>query len=243
MAQLRLPFSSYLDTITEEVDRVVAVAEEHLEAEVPSCPAWRVSDLVEHLADVYDFWIAQIVAGKPAARTARPAAAGSGLSRLDASAERLVRALDAAGSDAPCWNWTGAELDTGWVARRVALENAVHRYDVELAVGGGTPIEAELAAEGIEERLSAYLAARMVPDEAISLGGTLCLVASDLPTAYVVELARGRVRWRQGRAPAETAVVGTASQLFLFTWNRVRASQLALTGRRDVAEAWRTLPV
>jgi hypothetical protein len=47
---------------------------------------------------------------------------------------------------------------------------------------------------------------------------------------------------RRGRGPADVAVVGSASDLFCFTWNRPVRRQLEITGRRQVVDAWRELP-
>jgi hypothetical protein len=237
---VRLAFASYLDAIAEEADRLETLLEANLEKRVPACPSWTARDLLAHVAWLYEFWALQIATATPGTRVA-PAEAPPAES-IAAAADRVVWALRDAGPEAPCWNWSGAEEETSFVARHVALESAVHRVDGEQSQGRFLPVELELAIDGIEQRIALHLAGALQEPSDASLGGTLCLVCSDAPAAFVVEVERGRLRWRHGRGPADAVVVGGASQLFLFTWNRVGVESLALTGDPAVAEAWRQLP-
>ncbi|MCU1488684.1 MAG: hypothetical protein JWM85_89 [Acidimicrobiaceae bacterium] len=240
---MTLPYASYVDAVAEEADRLVQAVEDHLATPVRSCPGWSAADLLTHLSDVYDRFTAQLLAAEASRRAAPAEPTGTGIERFEASSVALLAALEASSPDAPAWNWSGEDLNAMWIARRMALETAVHRVDAEETGGEARPIEAELAADGIDERIEVHLRMdlRQTPDA--SLGGSLCLIASDVPVAFHVEVSRGRLRWRQGRGPADAALVGTASQLFLFSWNRLGVDDLALTGRREVAEAWKGLPV
>ena len=51
------------------------------------------------------------------------------------------------------------------------------------------------------------------------------------------------MRVRNGRAPATAALAAKASDVFLFTWNRLDPELLSVTGDLRVAKAWRTLPI
>lgn len=262
---MTLSFESHLDALAEELERTVDALEGvPPTAPVPTCPGWSALDLSEHLRRVYAHWRANLAGrrpevpspseGSPAGDGAPvPGASGApggpevgdGASRVAAMHEEgsaLLVELAAAGPEAPCWNWSRADETGAWVARRMALETAVHRVDAELCVGAARPVEAELAADGIEERIDVHLRCDVPDAPGASLGGTLCLVSSDLDVAFVVEVGGGRLRWRRGRGPADAALVGTASQLFLFTWNRQPLERLSLTGRSEVAAAWSTLP-
>lgn len=247
-----LPYTSYLDAIGEEADRLRHAAERGLDAAVPTCPGWDARDLVEHVAAVYRHWSTQVGAADPDHRTpvnggdaaggeVDPAVGGV-LSELEHEATVLLGALEQAGPESPCWNWSGTDLVAGWVARRMALETAVHRFDGEHASGKATPVERELALDGVNERLDVHLRVALRAARDASLGGSVCLVCSDADASWVVDVAAGRLRWRRGRGPADAVLVGTASDLLLFVWNRVDLDVLALTGRREVALGWRTLP-
>jgi hypothetical protein len=129
------------------------------------------------------------------------------------------------------------------VARRMALESAIHRIDAEQAHHVATPIETELAVDGIDERIAVHLAVDVPDVPSASLGGSLCLVCDDANHAWVVEVGAGKLTWRHGRGPADAVLVGEASNVFQFTWNRLPLDALTLTGRREVAGAWAGLPV
>jgi hypothetical protein len=58
-----------------------------------------------------------------------------------------------------------------------------------------------------------------------------------------VEIAAGRLRWREGRGPADAVLVGSASDLYLYCWNRRPLEVLELTGNREVAATWSSLTV
>lgn len=252
------PFATSLDAFAEELERVLDVLEElPADAPVPTCPGWDATALAEHLGLVYGRWRQRLAAeGAEGAEGAAPPAPGEGAGGAGTHERRglseaaraayeegvaLHGELAAAGEEAPCWNWTGTDQTAGFLARRIALETAIHRVDAERCGSRALPVEAELAVDGIEEQLEVHLPTALRRNPKASLAGTVCLVCSDLDAAFVVELQAGRLRWRRGRGPADAALVGTASELFLFTWNRLPLEQLSLTGSHDVAAAWRGL--
>ena len=239
-----LAFASYLDAIGEDVDRLGQASEAGLGAAVQSCPGWSVAELLGHVTTVYERWSAQLAAGDPSrSAVAAPLDASPGTrDHLDDAAAALLRQLAELGPDAACWNFSGTDLVSGWVARRVALETAVHRVDAERAYGPSTPIETELAVDGIAERIEVLLPVVAARAPEVSLGGSTCLVCSDADASFVVDVSAGRVRSRRGRGPADTVLIGTASEIFLFSWGRLGPDVLAVTGRQDVARAWASLP-
>jgi uncharacterized protein (TIGR03083 family) len=241
-----IPQEKYLEAVEAGARRLVDVAAGRLGAGVPSCPDWTVTDLVDHLGNVYTFFTAQVVAADCDERH-EPVRTAPGpdhlLAWFEAKADELVGCLRSAGTESPCWNWSGHDLTTAWVGRRMALETVVHRYDGELVAGDPTPVAVELAVDGLDERINVHLRAD-VPDEPdATLGGSLCLSCSDADAAFVVEVGRGRLHVHEGAGPASAFVRGSASDLFLFSWNRVPLAALDVTGDRDVAAAWTSLPV
>jgi hypothetical protein len=125
----------------------------------------------------------------------------------------------------------------------MALESAVHRYDAELAIEAPTPIDRALAIDGVEEWISVHLTTDVPEAPQANLGGVLCLACADDPAAWTVEITSGRLRWREGRGPADAVLVGAASDLYLYCWNRRSLDSLELTGSREVALAWTSLPI
>lgn len=157
-------------------------------AMVPSCPDWSVDDLVWHLTVVQHFWASIVGDGldDPGAvtRAERPASAEL-ITRFQEVSARLLTVLTEADPEAPCWSWYAADQRVGWVRRRQANEALIHRVDAELALAaaGGPgigPIDATLAADGVDEMLDVVLGAEPVPDWATWTldGPTVRLVAT-----------------------------------------------------------------
>lgn len=247
MTKYLLDYEAHLVAFSRESELLALASADALVEPVPTCPDWSVRDLVEHLGSVFVFWRAQLESGDPDGRRElgeHGSPAGSDLVGWysEAAHDLLVELTEHDATD-PCWNWSGANPTARWVARRMALEAAVHRFDAELAAGSDSTVPTDLAVDGIDERIAVHLAADLPEETGATLGGVICLACSDSAAAWTVEIAGGRLRWRKGRGPADAVLVGTASDLFLFTWNRVRIDALELTGSVDVASAWKTLPV
>ena len=241
----RLDYESHRAALNSHREVIFDVSVDALESPVPTCPGWRLSDLLEHLGDVFTFWRAQLEAATTEApfepdSQARPPGTDL-MGWFDDSGALLELALGNRDPEEPCWNWSGTDLNARWVCRRMALESAVHRYDAELAAGSPTPIECDLAVDGIDEWLGVHLATDVPETPDAALGGVLCLACADDAAAWTVEVTGGRLRWREGRGPADAVLVGSASDLYLFSWNRRPLEALDLTGSREVATAWTSL--
>ncbi|MHB1988376.1 MAG: maleylpyruvate isomerase family mycothiol-dependent enzyme [Acidimicrobiales bacterium] len=240
-------FEERVGALEQGSARLGLVVASVLSEQVPSCPAWMGRDLAEHVASAFTFWAHQLASRSPSEKHDPPhydaADAADPVEWLDAATGVIVEALTELGPEEPCWNWSGVDLDSGWVARRMALEVAVHRYDGELAAGDPTPVSSELAVDGIDERLEVHLRTDVSESPEACLGGPLCLCCSDVDAAWLVEVGNGRLRARRGAGPAAAVLRGSASDLFLFSWNRVGLDSLDLTGDRAVADAWASLPV
>jgi len=241
---MTLAYTAYLDVIGEEVSRLAEIVRSNPKGQVTACPGWSVDRLAWHLAGVFRSWATQVAVGDPESfvSTDELPDLGDSAAAMEVEATHLIRLLEDKGPDAASWNWSDEDYTTTWVARRTALESAVHRVDAELADGTQHDIDCELAVDGIDERLEVHLRLALVGDPEANLGGSLCLVCSDNDAAWVVGVEHGRLRWRHGRGPADTALVGRASDLFLYTWNRVQPAKLELTGSQVVADGWRHLP-
>ena len=84
-----------------------------VDAPVPTCPDWSLSQLVEHLGQT-TYWVAQIVetpvsdpSQLPTSYEALPGDQDAWVSWLTEGASRLVAACVDAGADAPVWNPAG----------------------------------------------------------------------------------------------------------------------------------------
>lgn len=139
-----------------------------------------------------------------------------------------------------------AAEEGGFWPRRMAHETAVHRWDAQLAIAAGEPIEAKLAADGISEVLDTWLPAgrRAVSGQ---WHGVVQLTATDAAQDWYLRL-RG-----EGVALLDTATVfghedhharvqvtGTASDLLLALWGRIGYDALGVTGDRTLLDGLRT---
>jgi uncharacterized protein (TIGR03083 family) len=241
----RLDYATHGEVLSHNCELIFDASRDALADPVPTCPEWLLADLIEHLGQVFTFWRTQLEAAAPQARTEPESSAmrpGSDLMDwFEEAGASLAVALGNREPSEPCWNWSGEDLTARWVCRRMALESAVHCYDAELSVGSPEAVNRDLAVDGIDEWLAVHLATDVPEAPDATLGGVLCLACADDPAAWTVEVAGGRMRWREGRGPADAVLVGSASDLYLYSWNRLTLDSLDLTGSRDVAAAWVSL--
>ncbi|HWB72304.1 MAG TPA: hypothetical protein VG452_08795, partial [Egibacteraceae bacterium] len=118
--------------------------------------------------------------------------------------------------------------------RRMAHETAVHRWDAEAAAGRARPLDAELAADGIDEYFTVFLRAPQP-----SYGGprgTLHVHRLDGPGEWLVHLRPGMPVVERGHARADAALRGTASDLLLVLWRRRPVTSVALVGDAALVE-------
>lgn len=229
---------------------LAAAAETGPSAAVPSCPGWTVDDLVDHVAGMLRFTrlsVGRGVTTRPELPPGPPRAPWpDALEALTQELAATIDALDAVDVELPAWNWAPQAKKAGFWPRRMAHEIAVHRWDAELTAGRATPVEAKLAADGVNEVLDSWLPAgrRKGPTD---LHGVAHLVATDASYEWFVRL-RG-----QGVALLDTGTifdtddhhpraeaVGTASDLLLALWGRVQADVLEVTGDPRLIAALRT---
>jgi uncharacterized protein (TIGR03083 family) len=137
------------------------------DAPVPSCPGWRVRDLVRHVGNVHR-WATGYIAGQHAAPVDKltedemirsGAAADKDLTGwfLDGH-QGLVTALERADPGMTCWSFLAAPSPLAFWARRQAHETAIHRVDAQLAAGaaGPGPFAPGLASDGIDELIMGF---------------------------------------------------------------------------------------
>lgn len=219
--------------------RSAAAAASSLEARVPGCPDWTLTDLIRHLGAVQRFWA--VVTGL--ADTSAPPTdeqrgdldpRGDLLEWSTESTALLVGALRAAGPDSPAWAWwagSGTPLTAAAVARHQVQEAAVHAYDAQEAAGEPSPLPAAVAVDGVAEFLSVGMA---------SLGkwphrpARVAFTAIEGPS-WVVDLSPAGVQLdpAAGGEPV-TTVHGSASDLVLALYKRIPADAVRVDGDRSV---------
>ncbi|MFD3995097.1 maleylpyruvate isomerase family mycothiol-dependent enzyme [Streptomyces sp. NPDC058583] len=224
----------------------VAAAEAGPDAEVPTCPGWRVRDLLRHTSMVHR-WATDLVVH--ARTTYQP---DGGETSLDGQElltyfreghTGLVDALRAAPESLECWTFLPAPSPLAFWARRQAHETTVHRADAESALPAGPrPVEPLVAVDGIDELLFRFHGrnrSRVRTDEP----RTLRVRATDTGDVWTVRLSATEPprTERDGPAtgPADTELAGAADRLYLVLWNRLPFDAVTLTGDEGLARVWR----
>ncbi len=196
--------AEYVEEVRRAGHRLADIAEDQLERPVPSCPDWTVAELVDHMADVIDFWGA-IASGRAASPDAyvRPPTPGRDelVGWYRGLLDTAIAELGTVDPATPRWNWTGDEQNAAWIIRRMANETAVHCWDGEAAVDDAQPLRQPIALDGIDEFFDVF-----APLWAPELGGpvsTVHLHATDGPGEWFATVGRrrapGRAGARQGR--------------------------------------------
>lgn len=240
-----------LDAATDRFTDVLGEADPA--TPVPTCDGWTVLDLAGHLATVQCFWGSVVRAGgtSPPDEDPPPTDLGACLDLLARAQARLVRSLREADEDAPVWSWHD-DASISWVRRRMAHEALVHRLDAEAATGARTPVDDELAADGIDELLTTYVLG--VPEWAsFTPSGERIRVATSAPAQRSWTLELGRVAGvvpGSDRAvdlpgavasaePADLVIDGPAPAVHAALWGRGPSHELVLTGDAGLADELR----
>jgi uncharacterized protein (TIGR03083 family) len=239
-----MPMSSSFDpyeSIAADSAALGDAADGNLTATVEHCPGWRMSDLVEHVRGVHEFW-GQIVERRladPAQPIRSPRPRDSELiPAFRVGAQRLVAILRAADPATSMWTWAD-QHNAGFVIRHQVQEAAVHRWDAERAIGRARPIAAAPAADSVDEFLSVSLGPQREGEPA--LAGPLVLAATDTDDSWTITPSADELTIKPGTTqPAEAVVAATASDLLLWLYGRRDLSELTLEGEPAVAACLRS---
>lgn len=247
----------YLGHLARESARFAdAVQQAAPAAPVPSCPGWNADDLLWHLAEVQFFWatiVREGLTGDEAdkRKPERPADRADLVAFYQQASRDLGEILAATSPDARAWTWSDDQT-IGFIRRRQAHEALIHRVDAELAAGSRTPVDPQLAADGVDEALRVMYGGvptdwgSFTPDPA----RTVRLRATDTGDSWLVTLG-----WFTGTDPgdgtsydepvihaAETdpgtaaaaGISGRAAGLDCWLWHRPPPGPVERSGDPDV---------
>jgi uncharacterized protein (TIGR03083 family) len=220
----------YLELVDRDTDRLIAMGERGLKAEVPSCPGWDVAEVVWHVATVYEHKV-RVMADNAWPDPWPPKwefADDEEIAFLRSARSRLFEEFARHDIDEQTTTF-GEDSTIGFWVRRMACEIAIHRYDGELAHDDTTPIDADIALDGIDEFLRVMLSRDW-------RGKTEHPVDAD------VAVESGGIRWRGritsgevafapgSREPAAFTISGEPEAVFLWLWGRVGDDRVRLDG-------------
>jgi uncharacterized protein (TIGR03083 family) len=227
------------------------------ETAVPSCPEWTAGDLLWHLGRVQYFWgtvVLDGVDGKVAEQRnpGRPDGWAALQDFYQQASERLAGCLTGADPTAHAWTWA-PDQTIGFIQRRQAHEALIHRVDAELTAGQRTPLDPELAADGVDEGLRVMYGGcpewgTITPEP----GRTLRIRATDTGNTWLVTLARFtgtdpedgeshdepdiHIAASDTGEPALAELSGTAADLDCWIWNRDQLGPVTSSGDQQVLD-------
>jgi uncharacterized protein (TIGR03083 family) len=214
---------------------------------IPHCPGWDAAALVGHMGSILSWMTRIVTTGERVGRADRESPPADRLALApwySAHLDRTLEVLSGTPPDAPVWTFSSrGDRRAGWWRRRLAVELAIHRWDAQHAAGvPARPVNAEVAAAGVEEFLTEFLPGLLAQPGVEGLTGTLHLHTTDGPSEWWADLdARAGAVAVRRHANADTAVWGTESDLLLWLTNRAPTPTIEVLGRCDLAARWAQL--
>jgi len=214
---------------TLHVERLVRDAD--LAAFVPSCPGWTVYDLATHLGAIHR-WAAAATRTPHDGRTPDDPEEPQGLDGADlanwyaAGAAELVDRLFV-DPDRSCWT-LGQPHTVGFWRRRQLHETALHRWDLQNALGQPARMDVDVALDGVDEVLTT-----MLPRQ-------LRLRRVEESSRWVRLRVDGRDRVLALSASRDAQPVATvtadASTVLLLLWGRLSLDSVSVDGDRTACD-------
>ena len=246
----------YVNVLQAESSRFGELLAADLRADVPSCPEWTLADLAWHLTEVQHFWatIAGALLDDPGKVDSfeRPERDGDLPALFAAQSQALLDAVTTRSPDDACWSWDSNGGTVAWVRRRQAHEALIHRFDAELAARAlHAPLDAELAADGVDEILRSMLTG--VPDWGTFTPDGMTARFETIDTGHRWDAQLGRFTGTSPNtgtthdldamelvdvagASVSATISAPAAELDLWLWGRGDPGRLHIAGDRRVAE-------
>ncbi len=213
---------------------------------VPHCPAWDAAGLVGHMGGILQWMAAVVSSGDRVSRRTLPPPPDEPTDLpvwYSTCLEETLAVLGSADPDTETWTFsTIGNRRVAWWHRRLAVELAIHRWDIQHAVAldGGAPpphLDGSVASAGVEEFLTEFLPGLLAQDGVEGLAGTLHLHVLDGSADWWIDLDADGSALPAG-ITAATTVSGGQSGLLLWLTNRRSLDTLEVTGNRQIADRW-----
>jgi uncharacterized protein (TIGR03083 family) len=229
---VRLPPQRYIELLRADGELMATRAPNGLEREVPPCPGWDVREVMRHTGSVYGHKLVCVrllrEPGEGEWQTEPPAGEDT-ITWFRAAHAALIGELVSHSPSDASYTWFPEDQTVGFWYRRMALETAVHRVDVESAFNAMGDVDAELAVDGIDEILTIMLDPS---DEfpADGCDGTVVVRAGG--SSWRVHLAptRTEAALSPDGARGDATLAGDAAAVFLYLWGRVPAEATERSG-------------
>ncbi len=250
-----MEIDAYMSSIRATAADMVAAAKlVGLSADVPTCPEWRMRDLMVHTGVVHRHKAETVRGSYVAAPGPQPEGPdGDVLQWFNDGVGDMLDVFAEADLGAPTWTWCAHSHSASWWVRRMAHETVIHAADAVIAAGGVPSVDPWLATDGVDEILDEMM-----------IGGRQWGTVTPKDRAVTLE-TEGR-RWVlrmatfSGTSPdtgtthtgLDTFVYGGScapdasvridpTTLDLWLWGRVELPDDAVTGDRSLVRHIRTV--
>jgi uncharacterized protein (TIGR03083 family) len=228
----------YLDVVVAQTAALAAAARSvGPDVTVPATPEWTMAKLVKHAGTTHRWACAVVERGE----FANPGELDLGLPAdesaypdwIESGAATFTAVVGAADPDASTWSW-GNDPHVRFWSRRMAHETSIHRWDAESATATQTPVAADLAVDGIDERLE-----HLVPSMHFNAAGagaltgageTVHLHCTDADGEWLLRFDADGFTFTREHAKGDVALRGTASDLLLYLVGRGPLDALEVHG-------------
>ena len=235
-----MDYTTYVEHVRRDGQRLATAANGRLSKEVPTCPGWTVSDLVSHVAQVYEHKIACTALGRsPDPWPPEWPADRDPIEWFVDAHERLLAMFEASGPTTPSATWWPPDQTVGFWARRMAHETAVHRIDAESASGTSNPVDAELAVDGVDEILVIMLAGDWSDDPDDASTGQHVAISTGERTWHVA-LERESVSITEDGEGEGATLGGDPSDVLLWLWGRALDERVVRSGDEETFHVLRS---
>lgn len=221
-----------------------AVAAGSGSAAVPGIDDWTLDDVARHTGSVHE-WICEVLTNglpdwgyddlMPRAPQDHAALPQWYLSRL----EPLIELLGSLPSTQEVWTLFDEPPGVDFWKRRQCFETLVHRYDAEGAAGRRTPIDPELATDGVEEALQMVRhRTRFRSEREVRFA----VRTTDTERGWTLRIGGSvprKERTLDDGADGDVELSGRAADLVVHLWNRPPEQAVALAGDESLWEIWR----
>jgi len=225
------------------------VDEARPELRVPHAPGLTVGETARHLGSVYRMTVEWIRTGdSPDSWQREPGPLQSSRDFVASGARALVDELARHDPTEPCSTWWAADSTYGFWRRRMAHETAIHRGDVQEAVGRRvTSVPDDFAVDGVDEVLTLWLGHRLTVQGVVAARDGLVAVVTGDRTWLVRITTGGIAAWRASADDADRAdavVHGFPQQVYRWLWGRLPDKAVERDGDREaINQMWALLRV
>ena len=195
------------------------LADGDLTREIPGCPGWDLAELGQHVGGIYRFATAGIVEGRGTDEPTGPREREEMLEWFDEGLAALLAAFAPRDWTRPCWTFAPPHRVGFWI-RRMCHETALHRWDAEASQGAGTRIDADVAADGVDEVATMFFPRQVRLGRIPPLRDCVQLVLTDPVGSPAIRIHGDGSAPHDATVP-DAVVRGPATDILLMLWKRL----------------------